>query len=308
VRLLKITLSFLKQSIFKFFLTEGEKFVLFYFGTMSNQGVYDLVANLGSVVARTVFQSVEEIGLTTWSKELGTNTEKGSKAIPTSVIQDSGRMLELLLKFCITLGSVFVFFGPAYTRTLLLTLYGDKWTSTEAPTVLSVYCIYVLFMAVNGVTEAFVHAASNREQLDRANYWMPVFSVLYLIFSYLGLSVFHYGTVSLVAANCLNMALRILYSTRFIESYFTQHNRKEPGKKIDLWKNSIPSWSVCLVFISTFIITNITGVWFGDSVVHRIIHITIGATCLGVLVISLRVTEKNFLTNIWRLFRGKKMD
>jgi hypothetical protein len=29
-------------------------------------------------------------------------------------------------------------------------MYGDKWAATQAPDVLSVYCLYVLLLAMNG--------------------------------------------------------------------------------------------------------------------------------------------------------------
>jgi oligosaccharide translocation protein RFT1 len=309
VNLLKLTYSFLKQSVFKFILTEGEKYVLFYFGTMANQGVYDLVANLGSIIARTVFQSVEEIGMQTWSKELGHVESKEKKAIPTSALLDSGRMLELLLKFCIVLGSIFVFFGPAYTYTLLSLLYGSKWTNTEAPSVLAVYCVYVLFMAVNGVTEAFVHATSEKEQLDRvSNYIMPAFSLGYLAAAYLGLSVFHLGTISLIAANCLNMGLRIVYSIRYIKDYFTTYNKQaKQEEKVNLWKHSIPSIPVCIVFALTFVVTNVSRMVLSTSLMHQGIHVLIGVACLAILAVTMRVTERRFLTDIWQLLRGRRM-
>jgi oligosaccharide translocation protein RFT1 len=310
VRLISLTSTFLKQSIFKYFLTEGEKFILFYYGTMTNQGVYDLVVNLGSVVARTIFQSVEEIGFTEWSKELGSSTEKGRDGIiSTTSLKASGKMLELLLKFCVTLGSIFLFFGPAYTHTLLLILYGNKWTSTEAPSVLAIFCIYILFMAVNGVTEAFVHAASDRSQLDRYNYWMPLFSGGYLLTAYLCLSVFKLSIGSLIAANCLNMALRITYSVNFINNFFKQFNRENQNDKVDLWKNSIPSLPVFIVFGITFVITNITGIYLNNGTwFRRILHIGIGTSCLCVLSIALYMTEKQFLTDLWKLLRGRKLE
>ena len=56
-------------------------------------------------------------------------------------------------------------------RILLQLLYGAAWTATEAPAVLAWYCLFVLFMALNGLTEAYVHAlASTRHAL----YPLPV--------------------------------------------------------------------------------------------------------------------------------------
>ncbi len=52
-------------------------------------------------------------------------------------------------------------FGPTYTYMLLRLVYGQRWSETEAPRALAVYCLYILLLAVNGILEAFVHAVAN---------------------------------------------------------------------------------------------------------------------------------------------------
>ena len=51
-------------------------------------------------------------------------------------------------------------FGPAYTYMLLRLLYGLRWSETEAPRALAMYCVYILLLAANGILEAFVHAVA----------------------------------------------------------------------------------------------------------------------------------------------------
>ena len=41
-------------------------------------------------------------------------------------------------------------FGPAYSSTLLLLLYGPTWSATVAPLALAAYCLYILTLALNG--------------------------------------------------------------------------------------------------------------------------------------------------------------
>ena len=50
----KVATSFLGQGVVKQLLTEGEKYVMTVFSllTLSEQGIYDVVANLGSLAAR----------------------------------------------------------------------------------------------------------------------------------------------------------------------------------------------------------------------------------------------------------------
>ncbi len=52
-------------------------------------------------------------------------------------------------------------FGPSYTYVLLRLVYGQKWSSTEAPAALAYYCGYITLLALNGCTEAYVNAVAD---------------------------------------------------------------------------------------------------------------------------------------------------
>ncbi|NXS10196.1 RFT1 protein, partial [Neodrepanis coruscans] len=58
----RLTWSFFKQSFLKQILTEGERYVMTFLNVLNfgDQGVYDIVNNLGSLVARFVFMPIEE--------------------------------------------------------------------------------------------------------------------------------------------------------------------------------------------------------------------------------------------------------
>ena len=66
--------------------------------------------------------------------------------------------------------------------------------------------MYVLIIAINGTTECFMFAAMSKEEVDRYNYKMMLFSIVFLIASWY-FTIF--GSVGFVIANCLNMLLRI---------------------------------------------------------------------------------------------------
>lgn len=57
--------------------------------------------------------------------------------------------------FPCTLGLTLVSFGPPYSYTLLSILYGPKWANGEAPGVLSLYCLLILFLSLNGTSPGF---------------------------------------------------------------------------------------------------------------------------------------------------------
>ena len=75
---------------------------------------------------------------------------------------------------------MFTAFGPAFSHLLLSILYGPKWSETDAPFLLAVYCVYICTMALNGILEAFVQGVAEAEQLKRYNYWLVAFSVAFL--------------------------------------------------------------------------------------------------------------------------------
>lgn len=69
-------------------------------------------------------------------------------------------------------------------------------------------------MAVNGITEGYMFATNTSKDIDKYNYLMAIFSISFLILSYILTSVF--GPVGFIFANCINMFCRICYSTKFI--------------------------------------------------------------------------------------------
>lgn len=82
-------------------------------------------------------------------------------------------LLATLLKLVLTAGLVFVCFGFHYTETLLRLLLAGKGGGgggggeqvVEVSRVLSWYCVYVLFLAANGMCEAFSSAVARGSQL-----------------------------------------------------------------------------------------------------------------------------------------------
>lgn len=72
-----------------------------------------------------------------------------------------------LLKFVVIVALTILAFGYAYS-TLALDLYGGSVLSEgEGPWLLWCYCVYVMFLAVNGVSECFVFAAMGQRAVDR---------------------------------------------------------------------------------------------------------------------------------------------
>ena len=76
-------------------------------------------------------------------------------------------MLEVYLKSITALSVIIVVFGFSYSDVLLSVYGGEALSSGSAPLLMRAFWVYVLFLAVNGVTEAFVFSAMSKAEVDK---------------------------------------------------------------------------------------------------------------------------------------------
>ncbi|KAG1147569.1 hypothetical protein G6F37_005058 [Rhizopus arrhizus] len=168
--LLHLGITMTKQSLLKHVLTEGDKMLISVLSTDSDKGVYGFVVNYGSLIARILFQPLEETGRTFFSKMLTDKQDIVAR-------QTASNFLMTFIQFHILLGFLFICFATNYTSTLVDLLAGSTWSKSDAPTVLAIYCMYVPFMGVNGITEGFVQAVATKQDLNRLSYFMELWGL-----------------------------------------------------------------------------------------------------------------------------------
>jgi oligosaccharide translocation protein RFT1 len=211
------------QSSIKHVLTQGDSLLVAWLTTLREQGVYALANNYGSLVARMLFQPLEESSRTLFSKLLPTQ--------PTMAL----RVLKTLLKLYLLLSVFFVCLGPPFAPALLQLVVGRKWADSAAAEVLAAFCYYIPLLAVNGVTESFVQAVATTTQLRKQSAAMFAFSLGFAAAGVLFVRTLQMGATGLVWANAVNMALRIMWSGAFIRRYFGE-------KKVEMgWLEVLPS-------------------------------------------------------------------
>jgi hypothetical protein len=250
-----------------------------------------------------------------WSRQAAVPSPKSDDPLEQSYL--------VLVKLVVYIGMIFSCLALHYTSIVLSLLAGRKWgDNPEAAAVLSAFCVYTAFLAWNGTTEAFVYGvASSAADLGRLGVAHTVTGVIFGVTA--PLAVARYGTVGLVAANCLAMVARSLYSLQFATKYFRK--RWQASSKTNttaaigrqLLGRMLPHPLVLVCFAASFGVTRISQTRFqgltadvetGSSAWFLLSaqHIAVGAVA-GIVVLSVAYTvERDFRAQSRKLWNGKQ--
>jgi oligosaccharide translocation protein RFT1 len=246
---------------FRFLLAEGENLVLNFTTNLSmvQQGEYSLISNLCSIICRFIFQPLEELSYNIFGKE----------SLKQTHIQYMSRMLRNLF----FLGIVIISFSQNYAYAALYVLYRERWTNESTVSILQAYGVYIFTMGVNGVTEAFVMAKSNKDQLKKMQLTMTISSIIFILSMFMFVKI---GPTGIVYANILNMISRILTNSTIIYTIIG-----DKGNFTELISNSLPNWKVWAAVILTY------PIWYYGKIKYEqsnlLIHLSIGATTAAVV-------------------------
>jgi len=303
--LLKLTGLYTWQTIQKLLLTEGEKYILYFSETLVSQAIFSVVSNLGSLIVRFLFLPIEESCFLMFPKlfpSISNSNSTSTKDIDIKEkekeLESGSKILSVVIKFLMIIALTFICFAPNYSELLMNLLYRGKFQDTNAGIILGVYCIYVGFLSVNGVTEAFVHSVSKENQLKTLNFILIIIGFAYLFFSFVLCKIFN--SVGIILVNILNMLLRILYSFYFMNQFF------KDLKHFSL-KSMLPHKFVFIIYFTSSIITYLSSkyIYNPNSFKSSIIHVFIGALCFGVSLVILYLKEWNSIKEFKKVLSNK---
>lgn len=204
------------QMAFKHLLTEGDHIVVNYLFNVSEQGVYSVIQNYGSIVARLLFLPVEESLRMTFTKMF---------AEKTSDLSASYKLMEHLLVFYANLSLLLVLGGYTNGGYLLRILIGksEKWKSSSVFDYFPQYVLYLPFLAFNGILEAFFSSACTQKQIGSFSAFMSVSSGAVLTLLYILVDKLLWGLTGIIVANIANMLLRIAYCSNFLVDFYRKN-------------------------------------------------------------------------------------
>ncbi|KAI1121175.1 oligosaccharide translocation protein RFT1, variant [Nemania abortiva] len=305
---LQLASSLMSQSLVKHVLTQGDTFLVSILSDPRSQGVYALANNYGSLLARLVFQPIEESSRNYFSKLLSSSPAPAAgeeieiKAAANIKTHKARADLQALLKFYVLLGLVVVSIGPYGAPLLVQIVAGPRWSSSGAGDALARYCLYIPLLALNGATEAFVSSVATKSEVHRQSLWMGIFSLAFAIAGFVSLRVLDLGAAGLVYANAINMLCRIIWSASFISRYFRRNDVEFE------WAKLVPHGTT----LYTLTTATVWGILWraGSSVGGVSSHVLKDLLMVGAAAVLyvgvIAYAERHYLMNCYHSIRGRR--
>jgi oligosaccharide translocation protein RFT1 len=237
----------------------------------------------GSLVARIVFQPIEESSRIFFSKSLSSSSwssEKEKDALKTAV-----ELLSTILLLFTYFLLLLVTFGPPYLSLATALVLPPRYLQTSAPSILRAYRFYLPVMACNGVLEAFFASVCTPADLQAQSRMMAAASVSLVMTAIGGSRVLGMGDAALVWANTVSMAVRALYAWRFVRGYCAA--RGQPN--LIGWSTLLPQRGVIIAFAAAAVCTRRSEAAYAGvrlSVLAQKGHIAVGGVSLIICLLS----------------------
>jgi oligosaccharide translocation protein RFT1 len=240
----------------------------------------------GSLVARIVFQPIEESSRLFWSQNLSSPSKS---VVPLITSLD---LLNLLINLHLHLTFLIPSLIPLIPP-LLHFLLGSRWSSTSAPQTLQTYLLLIPLLGINGVTEAYVQAVADERQVRKMAGWMIVWSGTVVVSVLAFKHLLGWEEKGMIAANAINMICRIVFNLNFIRSHVNEKLESVDAKLADKVKERIsirhvfpkPQFVISAI-VGFGIIRWVEGLWDWKTLVGLgklgVVGAVVGLWCIGI--------------------------
>ncbi|KAB5539237.1 oligosaccharide translocation protein RFT1, variant [Coniochaeta sp. 2T2.1] len=312
---LQLASSMMAQSLVKHVLTQGDTLLVSALSNPTAQGVYALANNYGGLVARLLFQPVEESCRNYFSRLLSSSSSSSSSSTTTPpsnnpdhqpslpAIRKASADLVSLLKTYVLFSLLIISLGPTAAPLILSLVAGPKWAGSGAGECLSTFAYYVPLLAVNGVAEAFVASVATESQVHRQSAWMGAFSLVFALAGFVTLRVLDMGAVGLVVANCINMACRIVWCGVFIKRYFGSQGVEFEMQAMLPGPLAVAAGVVASGVVRR-VVTGAAEVPLGPKQI--IFQLAKVAAVTVPLLVAVAISERSFILQGYQAMRGKR--
>ncbi|KHJ75824.1 Rft protein [Oesophagostomum dentatum] len=254
-------------------MTDGSAYVMTFTELLSlkSQAVYDAVEKVGSLVARIVLTPLEEMCFAYFSNTINKNSKVFTKSTDS---HDS-----LVENFSVTL-------HVASVVGIVVSVFRNTVFTASSAVLLSLYCIYLSVMAVNGITECFAMASMSNAQVFSHGGFLFISAIVHLVLSFVLCS--YLNASGFIIANAVNMIFRIGYSWRHTKSFL--------GDRTPSIASIFPTFSTLVFLFFSLMATLFTLLVFGSTpgLSHTLAHVAVGGVFLVLVVAHIVSTDYVF--------------
>ncbi|KAF9266226.1 hypothetical protein L218DRAFT_996986 [Marasmius fiardii PR-910] len=258
---LSLSLTMTSQSLVKHFLTEGDKFILSWFSPLEDQGGYAVAMNYGSLIARIIFQPIEETLRLYFSKTLSDVTSTSSqtkepKSDPkqieqknrTSALSEASQTLVTLLHIQLSSSLFLSCFGSQYLSLVLQVFLPKQYLETSAPKLLVAWIWYIPVLAVNGGMEAFFVSAAGKGDVRRqSGCWFSRWSTL-------APRLDCTNETTATFRSFMPTSSRIIYVLTFADFFFRRNLGGDSVSMPVKWRRVWPPTSLLIALLVSFVV------------------------------------------------------
>jgi len=146
------------------------------------------------------------------------------------------------------------------------------------------------------------------------SYWMIGFSAVFCGTGAFLMGVLGLGAKGIVLANCVNLSIRILWSTWFLSGYYGRYIPSPTGEsnnswrgRLSYWRTIVPHPKVLAAFGAAYLITGASEQWIGwNRLFDKAVHLGIGVGTFAVVMGVVYMAERSFLREIQEFVRQRR--